>query len=311
MAKRNQGTPDNFEDMHFPLAGIDLSMGFDRQQPRPVLSGVYSRSTPVGTNVRAFDTLQSRARGGSRPMLSKYIAQQVQGPNLIQELAVVVGVGYTPPGPATAPSPSVVQTGSGASSPGGAAVLADTFLAPVTAGNAVIVVAGSSNFHYPTTLTDGAGNSYSVATQGSVNNVNAIVYYCVNVLGGFTGVTATWASTYGNGLMAFEVAGLAASPVDHATTGGGHNSVGTVANGGLPQFTTTHAADFVVSCCVASTSITAWPGTPWLTAGPSAGNFLVQYQTVGGTGTFYGGGDSLSFAFVNWFETALAAFKGA
>ncbi len=92
MAKRAAQPPqDSFEDMHFPLAGIDLSMGFDKQTPRPVM-GDYSRTTPIGQNVRGFDALAGRARGGLRPCLVRYINQQVQGTNPIQELNVVVWV---------------------------------------------------------------------------------------------------------------------------------------------------------------------------------------------------------------------------
>lgn len=76
-------------DMTFPLKGIDLSGPFGAQA---------TGTTPIGQNVRSFESGTSRARGGQRSGLAKYIAAQVNGAALIQELTYIVGVGYTPPG---------------------------------------------------------------------------------------------------------------------------------------------------------------------------------------------------------------------
>ena len=86
-------------DLHFPRAGIDQSKAYGKQPARPVGGGRYARTTQVATNVRGlqFDTL--RARGGSRPGLSKYVDTQVAGTEfVVQELAVFVGSGFDPPG---------------------------------------------------------------------------------------------------------------------------------------------------------------------------------------------------------------------
>lgn len=88
---------DSYEDLHFPLAGLDVSMAFDRQPARQTAAG-YARTCPVGTNVRAYDPTTGRARGGSRSGLARYIDATVNGANLIQALDVVVGSGYSPPG---------------------------------------------------------------------------------------------------------------------------------------------------------------------------------------------------------------------
>ncbi len=88
---------ETFQDLHFPLAGIDLSQGFGRQPNKSTDAG-YARTTPIGINVRASDPRTSRNRGGQRAGLSKYINAQVSGTNLIQGLAMIVGVGYTAPG---------------------------------------------------------------------------------------------------------------------------------------------------------------------------------------------------------------------
>lgn len=73
---------ESFADLAFPQKGIDLSEGFNSQLPG---------STPVAVNVRLFEAMTERARGGSRAGLSKYIAEQLPaGAHLIQHLNVIV-----------------------------------------------------------------------------------------------------------------------------------------------------------------------------------------------------------------------------
>lgn len=74
--------PDQFADMLFPLHGLNLLQGFGSQPPG---------TTPVGLNVRTFEVLTQRGRGGSRPGLAKYIPGQIPGgPSKVQHLNVVV-----------------------------------------------------------------------------------------------------------------------------------------------------------------------------------------------------------------------------
>lgn len=73
--------PDEYADLTFPLAGLDLSAEYGGQAPL---------TTPTGDNVRAFEPDSYRARGGSRPGISRYVSDQVSGTNLIQHLAVIV-----------------------------------------------------------------------------------------------------------------------------------------------------------------------------------------------------------------------------
>lgn len=69
------------KDMPFPLQGIDLSQGHAYQRPLTCETGV---------NVRAFEPLSNRAKGGSRSGLSKYLPAQVPaGTHLIQHLNTV------------------------------------------------------------------------------------------------------------------------------------------------------------------------------------------------------------------------------
>ncbi len=86
-------------DLHFPFAGLDVATAYCRQPNKPVISGEYARSAAVGYNVRGFDAADDRFRGGARSGLSKYIGAQVNGTTkLIQEMRVVIGSGYSPPG---------------------------------------------------------------------------------------------------------------------------------------------------------------------------------------------------------------------
>jgi hypothetical protein len=81
---------DQDVSLHFPLAGTDVSMPAERQPNRPVGEGKYSRTTPLGRNVRANEPLQFRARGGQRAGLVKFIPAAPVPGWLIQEIAVIV-----------------------------------------------------------------------------------------------------------------------------------------------------------------------------------------------------------------------------
>jgi len=77
-------------NLPFPFAGIDSSAGLMRQPTRPREGGGRPRATtPSGQNVRAFDPLTGRERGGSRPGLTKWISAAVVADWIIQELNAV------------------------------------------------------------------------------------------------------------------------------------------------------------------------------------------------------------------------------
>jgi hypothetical protein len=65
--------PDQLKDLHFPKSGLDISMAFSAQPNRPAWNGEYARTTPLGVNVRGWEPLTGRIRGGSRTGLRKYI----------------------------------------------------------------------------------------------------------------------------------------------------------------------------------------------------------------------------------------------
>lgn len=77
-------------ELHFPAAGIDLSAAFSRQPNKPVADKVYARTTPAGQNVRGYEGLTTRVRGGSRNGLSKFIPVAPVADWLIQEMNVIV-----------------------------------------------------------------------------------------------------------------------------------------------------------------------------------------------------------------------------
>jgi hypothetical protein len=82
-------------DLHFPAAGLDQSSAFWKQSPRPVSTdqSVYARTTRDAVNVRVFDAEAHRARGGSRPALTKWLSTPVVRNWIIQELAHIVTKG--------------------------------------------------------------------------------------------------------------------------------------------------------------------------------------------------------------------------
>lgn len=74
--------PESLEALPFPAHGVNLVTEFESQPPQ---------TTPIGINVRAFDSLALRNRGGSRPGLAEYIPLTVLGfPSTIQHLNIIV-----------------------------------------------------------------------------------------------------------------------------------------------------------------------------------------------------------------------------
>lgn len=91
--------PREFQDLHFPCAGLDRSLGFHAQPNRDIGGGVYSRSSAGALNVRAFEATAQRRRGGSRAGWTKLLNARVANATwVVQHLQVVVGSGYDPPG---------------------------------------------------------------------------------------------------------------------------------------------------------------------------------------------------------------------
>jgi hypothetical protein len=64
MARRIAQSNDAMEEIVFPVRGIDVAHEIGQQPPE---------TTPVGQNVRAFEMLTQRGRGGQRGGLAKYV----------------------------------------------------------------------------------------------------------------------------------------------------------------------------------------------------------------------------------------------
>lgn len=79
--------PEQFSDLEFPRLGVELSHGMEAQ---------VRDTTREGFNVRTFEPLTDRGRGGQRPGLVRYVGQQLPlgwnggGSRKIQALTFVV-----------------------------------------------------------------------------------------------------------------------------------------------------------------------------------------------------------------------------
>jgi hypothetical protein len=265
---RRPPNQEQFADFHFPIQGIDLSQAFDRQA---------KDTTPVGLNVRAYDPITARARGGQRPGLSKYNPGSLPGGGLIQDLNFVVGTGYTAPGP----SSGVYMLQQSGSVSGTNPQIA-TFTSPVTAGSSVLVCVGSFG-GFPSGVTDAAGNSYSRVQSNSLAAASSTLWLATGVIGGFTAVSV-------NGLNGPPVAGysqaieLGAATVDVYAIGTS-SGVGTT---GFPTgFITTQNGDLAVFliCLNNSGFSVLGAGPSWAQLAQNSG-VAIHTATLGAAGSY-------------------------
>jgi hypothetical protein len=76
--------PEQFADFVFPNFGMEVVTEYELQR---------EGTSPLMVNVRVFESLTSRARGGSRPGLSKFIPHDLSDPQPVQMLAILVTPG--------------------------------------------------------------------------------------------------------------------------------------------------------------------------------------------------------------------------
>ncbi len=141
---------EGFIDVHFPKAGIDNAGPFFSQKPRQVGEEEWARSAASANNVRGFEPVSKRSRGGSRSGLSKYFPLQVAGTEfIVQDLNTLV-------------TDQTVQT-----SQSGRIVT----VVAVSQGNIFYAVSGDTVWSVPTNLT---GNvpplNYTGVMQSAANN---------------------------------------------------------------------------------------------------------------------------------------------
>lgn len=83
MRNEKPTTPDSFADMFFPERGVHDGISMNDMPPG---------FTPDGENVRVYEALTGRGRGGSRAGLGKFIPEQHSGEYEIQHLTSIVTV---------------------------------------------------------------------------------------------------------------------------------------------------------------------------------------------------------------------------
>lgn len=167
-------------DLHFPFAGIDVSRAFCKQPNRPAVRGKYARTTPVGYNVRAFDS-QGRDRGGSRPGIEKFIATKPNSTTyIIQGLSCLVTTSGSP----------VQSSQSGR----------DVRLVAVHAGSVYYVAAGNTTW---STATNSTGETPPLNATGLVQSTvnNQLLFFADGTnwvyYDPFDNVLRVWAATDG------------------------------------------------------------------------------------------------------------------
>lgn len=147
---------ETIQDVHFPKAGLSVAGLYGRQ---PVVqdsaSGEYWKTAAAAQNVRSWEALTRRNRGGSRPGLSKYIADAVPASEtwIVQGVAVLATTeGIVPP---------VQQSTSGRV----------VYLVAVSQGVVVVATAGDTSW---TATTNNSGETpplnFSGIVQSSPNN---------------------------------------------------------------------------------------------------------------------------------------------
>ena len=78
---------EKISDLHFPFGGLDVAHPYSKQPNVQVpFNGNYARTAAIGVNVRSFEPVQNRSRGGSRSGLTKYIAALPGGVTWITQL---------------------------------------------------------------------------------------------------------------------------------------------------------------------------------------------------------------------------------
>jgi len=171
-------------DLHFPRGGIDRSVAFAKQPNRPDGSGAYTRTSVEIVNMRGYAAIQGRNRGGTRPLLGRWMAVPVVAGWLIQELVVLVGT-YDPPGGGVAQTTSSGRL---------------VTLVAVSQGNVYVANAGDTDWTSPTNNTgDTPPLIFTGLIQSAENNQrlyfadgNNWVYYQPS-----DNTLRTWAATAG------------------------------------------------------------------------------------------------------------------
>lgn len=249
---------DTSADLRFPVRGIDLSQGFASQPPG---------TTAHGVNVRAFDPLQARQRGGSRPGLARYVDAAMPGTGVIQELNSIVGTDFTAPGPPA----GVIQVSSW--SQGNGAAVTTQLQTAATAGNALLVLVGTGG-NYPGTVATNLGGNLTRINNGAISGFSCSAWLTTGLAAGVVSVTTTPGSGENLDILVLELTGV---------TG---NDSGVSPNGGVVSsdvgvgWAVSHAPEFVYVCVRVDVdnTVTRTAGSGYTDLINAQGRFAVCYK---------------------------------
>ncbi len=151
-------------DLHFPLAGVDVSGPVGRQPVRKTYQDKYAKTCARGVNVRGFDR-QGRFRGGMRQGLEKYLSPRPGNTEYItQSLTTFVISGFAIDGGDVQPSAQ------------GRAV----YLVAVSQGNGYTVPAGGTAW---LAMTNGSSDTPPLNITGLVRSAanNQLLFFADGV----------------------------------------------------------------------------------------------------------------------------------
>jgi hypothetical protein len=265
-------------EITFPFRGVDLSLPHAEQQ---------RDTTPVGQNVRAHEPATDRLRGGSRSGLSKYIALQPSGTNLIQHLNIIVdpttpalldqfdypggepdpsdgprnpGRIIRPGGTGRQPNRNTTHVQAGfafvqakaqgfsTNAPGGNEAI--TFDSDVTAGDLIVVsseLADTTSATFIGGVTDSQGNTYTALRPA---NINGQIWWAI--AGSSGPLTVTLAITVGAGTsinqpVIAEYSGNHAAPADGSVDTNDTNTAWTTGSIAVSQIDSLVLGVFITS----------------------------------------------------------------
>ena len=178
----------------FPLAGLETSCEFSRQP---------NDTAAAGTNVRTYEVVSDRGRGGSRCGLSRYANQRVNGVSPVQHVNILVD-----PQQPSLNAPTQTTPGDGSDEPTGLPRVIDPstngtlirnfgrYVPSGGAGQRPSIVAGSTMVTLTRNGPVGDGflqMSYRIGSgDETVISVFAIVAGVTPVTGSTTGMFVTW-----------------------------------------------------------------------------------------------------------------------
>lgn len=90
--------PEQLVDLRYPTGGVDRTYSFSNQFVRQLDSGPATTCRDA-LNTRGYDTATTRFRGASRTGITQLIRAPLAGvPWVVQDMNIVIGSGFTPPG---------------------------------------------------------------------------------------------------------------------------------------------------------------------------------------------------------------------